>query len=147
MKVRRLNCRHCGEVKREPLDFLADDPLYTKRFAYDAGRRYRSATIKDVASELKRDGFLRWLGKKKSARLRLADGPVDTVPLADAGICAARSDFVRRIPHYAPSGEALDQVRKSAYAPLQGRDKRYIKSQKYTLLSRREDVTLDGRRR
>ncbi|HEX4840179.1 MAG TPA: helix-turn-helix domain-containing protein [Rhabdochlamydiaceae bacterium] len=42
-------------MKRERLDFLADNPLYTKRFAYYVGRRCRSATIKDVAAELKLD--------------------------------------------------------------------------------------------
>ena len=55
LEVRRLDCRHCGTVKRERLDFLADNPLYTKRFAYYVGRRCRSATIKDVAAELKLD--------------------------------------------------------------------------------------------
>ncbi len=43
-------------------------------------------------------------------------------------------------------GEALDQVRKSEYARLTGRERRYIKGQKYTLLSRRENLSLDGRR-
>ena len=42
-------------------------------------------------------------------------------------------------------GEALDSVRKSEYARLAGRDRRYIKGQKYTLLSRRENLTLDGK--
>jgi Helix-turn-helix domain of transposase family ISL3 len=55
MEVRRLDCRYCGKVKRERLDFLADNPLYTRRFAYYVGRRCRSATIKDVAAELKLD--------------------------------------------------------------------------------------------
>jgi transposase len=32
-------------------------------------------------------------------------------------------------------GEALDQVRKSEYARLTGKDRRFIKGQKYTLLS------------
>jgi transposase len=50
-----LDCSHCGKVKRERLDFLADNPLYTQRFAYYVGRRCRSATIKDVAAELKLD--------------------------------------------------------------------------------------------
>ena len=53
--MRRIDCRRCGKVKRERLDFLADNPLYTKRFAYYVGRRCRSATIKDVAAELKLD--------------------------------------------------------------------------------------------
>ncbi len=39
LEVRRLDCRNCGKVKRERLDFLADNPLYTKRFAYFVGRR------------------------------------------------------------------------------------------------------------
>ena len=42
-------------------------------------------------------------------------------------------------------GEALDTVRKSEYARLAGRDRRYIKGQKYTLLSRRENLTLEGK--
>ena len=39
LEVRRLDCRNCGKVKRERLDFLADNPHYTKRFAYYVGRR------------------------------------------------------------------------------------------------------------
>ena len=34
LEVRRVDCHRCGKVKRERLDFLADNPLYTKRFAY-----------------------------------------------------------------------------------------------------------------
>jgi hypothetical protein len=48
------DCRS-GKVKRERLDFLADNPHYTKRFAYYLGRRCRAATIKDVAADLKLD--------------------------------------------------------------------------------------------
>ncbi len=55
LEVRRLFCRDCGKVKREKLDFLADNPLYTKRFAFYVGRRCWQATIKDVAKELKLD--------------------------------------------------------------------------------------------
>jgi transposase len=51
VEVRRLQCRSCGGVKREELAFLADNPLYTKRFAYYVGRRCRQSTIKDVAKE------------------------------------------------------------------------------------------------
>ena len=40
--VRRVACRACG-VKRERLAFLADNPLYTKRFAYFVGRRCRQS--------------------------------------------------------------------------------------------------------
>ena len=54
-EVRRVECRSCGKVKRERLEFLADNPFYTKRFAYYVGRRCRSTTIKDIAEELKLD--------------------------------------------------------------------------------------------
>jgi len=54
-EVRRVLCPSCGKVKREQLEFLADNPFYTKRFAYYVGRRCRTATIKDVAKELKLD--------------------------------------------------------------------------------------------
>src|SRR5713226_1281458 len=33
-EIRRIHCRRCDAVKRESLDFLADNPFYTKRFAY-----------------------------------------------------------------------------------------------------------------
>ena len=51
-EVRRVLCQHCRKVKREQLDFLADNPFYTKRFAWYVGRRCRTSTIKDVAKEL-----------------------------------------------------------------------------------------------
>ena len=55
VEVRRVLCRSCGHVKREQLAFLADNPFYTKRFAFYVGRRCRQATIKDIAQELKLD--------------------------------------------------------------------------------------------
>lgn len=39
-------------MKRERLDFLADTPLYTKRFAWYVGRRCRASTVSDIAREL-----------------------------------------------------------------------------------------------
>ena len=55
LEVRRVACRHCSKVKQERLDFLADNPFYTKRFAYYVGQRCRAATIKDVAKDLALD--------------------------------------------------------------------------------------------
>jgi len=55
LEVRRVACRTCGAVKRERLDFLADNPRFTKRFAFYVGRRCRQASIRDVATELKLD--------------------------------------------------------------------------------------------
>ncbi len=51
-EVCRLRCRACAKVTREQIDFLADNPFYTKRFAWFVGRRCRVSTIKDVAEEL-----------------------------------------------------------------------------------------------
>ena len=56
LEVRRVDCRNCGKVKRERLEFLADNPFYTKRFAYFVGRRCRQASIADVAKELASTG-------------------------------------------------------------------------------------------
>lgn len=50
-----MDCRRCGSVKRERLDFLLENALHTKRFATYVGRRCRSGTIKDVAAELNLD--------------------------------------------------------------------------------------------
>src|ERR1700731_3510918 len=55
LEVRRVECRRCGKVKQERLDFLADNPFYTKRFAYYVGQRCRAAPIKDVAKDLALD--------------------------------------------------------------------------------------------
>jgi transposase len=55
LEVRRIECRRCGSVKRERLDFLADNSHFTKRFAFYVGRRCRQASIRDVAKELKLD--------------------------------------------------------------------------------------------
>jgi len=199
-------------VKRERLDFLADNPRYTKRFAFYVGRRCRSATIKDVAKELaldwhavkdlekqymreqlrragtpgpkvigideisirKRhiyrivvsdlerrrpiwfggdgrseadmDGFYAWLGPRKSAGIRLAvmdmwkpfrNSTQEHAP--QAGILFDKFHILRHL------GDALDKVRKAEYARLVGNDRRFIKGQKYTLLSRRENLTTEGK--
>jgi transposase len=41
-------------------------------------------------------------------------------------------------------GQALDEVRKSEYRRLQGDSRRYIKGQKYTLLTKRENLSQEG---
>jgi transposase len=55
VEVRRVNCRTCGFVKTERLPWLADNPFYTRRFAYYVGRRCRAATVTDIARELRLD--------------------------------------------------------------------------------------------
>jgi len=200
-------------VKREKLDFLGPNPLYTRRFAFYVGRRCASATIQDVARELRLDWhtvkqlekqymaaqlakagkpaptaigideisirrrhtyrivvsdlirgrpvwfggqdrseasmaqFYDWLGKNRAQRLRLAVmdmwKPFRTVAHERAPQAAILFDKFHVLRHLS---EALDQVRKTEYARLTGRERRYIKGQKYTLLSHRENLTLDGRK-
>ena len=211
--MRRVACRHCGKVKREKLDFLCDNPLYTKRFAWYVGRRCRSGTIKDIAEELRldwhtvrdlekqymtaqlaragkpapkaigideisirkghtyrivvsdlhrgrpiwfggedrsqasMDQFYRFLGEKKAKRIRLAVmdmwKPFRTATNEKAPQAAVLFDKFHVLRHL---NEALDQVRKSEYARLTGKQRRYIKGQKYTLLSHRENLDLNGRK-
>jgi len=51
-EVRRVCCRQCGGVKRERLDWFAANPHYTKRFALYVGKHCRSASIKEVPTDL-----------------------------------------------------------------------------------------------
>ena len=210
--VRRVQCRSCGKVKRERLEFLADNPFYTKRFAHYVGRRCRSTTIKDLAKELNLDWdtikilekqymqaqlanvgtpgpraigideisirkghdyrivvsdllrrrpiwfggedrkeasmalFYDWLGEKKTKDVRLAVmdmwKPFRNVTAARAPQAAILFDKFHIMRHL---GKALDEVRKSEYRRLSGQDRSYIKGQKYTLLSHRENLTPAGR--
>lgn len=212
LEVRRVLCRTCGRVKRERLEFLADNARYTKRFAYYVGRRCRSATIKEVAAELKLDWhsvkeldkqymraqlakagapgpkvigidelsirkrhtyrivvsdlvrrrpiwfggedrceasmsqFYQWLGARKSQGVRLAVmdmwKPFRTATERHAPAAAILFDKFHVMRHL---GQALDTVRKSEYARLSGRQRRFIKGQKYTLLSNRANLTVEGR--
>jgi transposase len=213
LEVRRVACRTCNAVKRERLDFLADNPRFTKRFAFYVGRRCRQASIRDVAQELKLDWdtvkilemqymraqieragtpgpraigideisirkghnyrivvsdlirkrpiwfggedrseasmaqFYNWLGPDKSSKIQLAVmdmwKPFRNVAQDKAPQAAILFDKFHIIRHL---GEALDKVRKAEYARLRGKDRRFIKGQKYTLLSHRDNLTLDGKR-
>jgi transposase len=213
VEVRRVWCGKCQKVKREKLGWLADNPLYTKRFAYYVGRKCRAMTVQDVAKELKLhwhtvkelekeymreqlrrtpaaapraigideislrkghiyrivvsdlvrnrpvwfggedrseeglDMFYAWLGPKKVKRIRLAVMDMwkafEKSTKKNAPHAAILYDKFHVMRHL---GEALDKVRKMEYARLSGKDRSYIKGQKYTLLSNRENLTLDGRK-
>jgi transposase len=98
-------------------------------------------------SEASMAQFYDWLGDKKSRGLRLAVRdmwtPFRNATVARAPQAAILFDKFHIMRHL---GEALDKVRKSEYARLSGKDRRYIKGQKYTLLSRHENLTLEGRK-
>jgi transposase len=212
VEVRRVACGSCGLVKQEKLAWIADNPLYTKRFAFFVGRRCRASTLKDVAGELHLDWqtvkglekqymreqlrragmpgprvigideisvkhgqdyrivvsdllrrraiwfggkdrkeesmdlFYRELGTKKSSRIRLAVMDMWKAFQKSAVKNAPQADILFDKFHVMQHlGLALDEVRKSEYARLKGQDRDYIKGQKYTLLSHRENLTLKGR--
>lgn len=212
--LRRVFCHVCQAVKRERLDWLADNPRYTKRFAFTVGRRCRLMTVKDVAeemnlnwrtvkdldklymaeqlrqagepspkvigideisvgpghsyrivvsdlekrraiwfggsdrSEASMDEFYEWLGPGKSRQIRLAvmdmwkafrNSTHQEGHSPQALIVYDKFHVMRHL------GEAIDEVRKQEYARLTGTGRRFIKGQKYTLLSRWENLTKPGR--
>lgn len=199
-------------MRQEKLDWLADNPFYTKRFAFFVGRRCRSMTITDVAKEtrlgwhtikelekqymkeqLRRTGtpapkvigideisirkghtyriivsdlirrrpiwfggadrseesmdlFYRSLGPQKARKIRLAvmdmwkafeKSAKKNIP--QAAILYDKFHVIRHL------GKALDTVRKQEYRRLTEKDRKFIKGQKYTLLSHRENLSQDGR--
>ncbi len=91
--------------------------------------------------------FYAWLGPKKSGQIRLAVmdmwKPFRNSAREHAPQAAILFDKFHVMRHL---GEALDHVRKAEYARLRGKDRRFIKGQKYTLLSRRDTLTLEGKR-
>lgn len=98
-------------------------------------------------SEASLDEFYEWLGPKKTKKIELsvmdmwkafAKSTQNHAPRA--AILYDKFHVMRHL------GQALDKVRKIEYARLSGRDRSYIKGQKYTLLSNRENLTLDGRK-
>ena len=98
-------------------------------------------------SEASMAQFYDWLGDKKSRCIRLAVmdmwKPFRNAMLARAPQASILFDKFHIMRHL---GEALDKVRKSEYARLSGKGRRYIKGQKYTLLSHRENLSMEGRR-
>ncbi len=100
-------------------------------------------------SEASMDAFYDWLGPAKSKGIRLVVMDMwkpfrtSTRKPGHAPQAAILFDKFHVMRHL---GEALNQVRKREYARLVGKDRRFIKGQKYTLLSHRENLTLDGRR-
>ena len=211
-EVRRVACRSGGKVQAGPLDWLADNPFYTKRFAGHIGRRCRQSSVRDVAREFKLDGpTVKSLDKqymaepiKRAGRpgpkaigideISIRKGHTYRIVVSDlirkrpigfggtdrseasmamfyeapgtrksAGIRRAVMDMGKPFRHATPThgapaailfdrfhimahlGKAPDTVRKAQYARLSGKDRRYIKGQKYTLLSHRENLSLDGK--
>jgi transposase len=91
--------------------------------------------------------FYDWLGKKKAEGIRLAVMDM-WKPFRNATAKAAppRPRFCLTSSTSCATGRGSGYgPRKSEYARLKGKDRGFIKGQKYTLLSRRENLTLEGR--
>lgn len=93
------------------------------------------------------DQFFADLGPKKSTRIQLAVmdmwRPFRNSVAKNAPNASIVFDKFHIMRHLA---DALDQVRRDEYKRLQGQDRSYIKGQRYTLLSNRENLSLDGRK-
>jgi transposase len=98
-------------------------------------------------SEASMAQFYDWLGENKAQHIRLAVmdmwKPFRKVTNEKVPQAAVLFDEFHVMHHLS---KALDQVRKHEYARLTGKTRRYIKGQKYTLLSHRENLSLDGRK-
>ena len=92
------------------------------------------------------DLFFAALGAKKTARIRLAAmdmwKPFRNSLKRNAPQARVIFDKFHIMRHL---GDALDEVRRSEYRRLAGKDRTFIKGQRYTLLSHRENLTLEGR--
>jgi transposase len=121
---------------------------HTYRIVVSDLQRHRPIWFGGVdRSEASLTAFYTWLGPAKSHRIRLAVMDMwkafRTATQEHAPQASILFDKFHILRHL---GEALDKVRKSEYARLSGQDRRFIKGQKYTLLSHRANLTLDGRR-
>jgi transposase len=99
-------------------------------------------------SEASLDAFYAWLGPEKCRQIRLAVMDMwkafrkSTLKEGHAPQAQIVYDKFHVIGHLS---KAMDQVRKQEYARLAGDERRYIKGQKYTLLTRWGNLTTDGR--
>jgi transposase len=100
-------------------------------------------------SEQSLDQFFQWLGPRKNKRIRLAvmdmwkafrSATLKEGNAPQAGILYDKFHVLRHL------NEALDKVRKSEYYRLSGEGRRFIKGQKYTLLSHWANLSQEGRR-
>lgn len=99
-------------------------------------------------SEASLDAFYTWLGPEKAGRIRLAVMDMwkafraSTLKSGHAPQATIVYDKFHILRHL---GEAMDRVRKREYARLVGDDRRYVKGQKFVLLSNWDNLSADKR--
>ena len=212
-EYRRVDCRVCGTVKQERLNFLSSNSKFTRRLALSIGALCRTMPIKEVARRMKlhwhtvkeiekeymreqlnkagspkpqvigideisikkghsyrivvsdlekrrviwfggkdrtessMDEFYAFLGHENASRVRLAVmdmwKPFRKSTQSNAPQAAILFDKFHIIRHL---GDALDKVRKAEYARMTGSQRKFIKGQKYILLSHKENLNSDGRK-
>jgi transposase len=100
-------------------------------------------------SEASLDEFFAWLGPKKSKQIRLAVMDMwkafrkSTRKKGNAPQAKILYDKFHVVAHLQ---KAMDQVRKSEYARLKGKNRQFIKGHRYTLLSHKRNLSLQGRK-
>jgi len=212
-EFRRVQCKTCGGVKSERLDWMVHRRLYTKRFAHHIGQRCKEASIDSVAKEYHLDWhtvkelekeymrevlaktglpapeaigideisirkghtyrivvsdlirgrpiwfggedrseasmqqFYDEIGPKKAKKIRLAVmdmwKPFRNVTQERVPQATILFDKFHVIKHL---NNAMDQIRKNEYTRMSGKERKFIKGQKYTLLSHWSNLELEGKR-
>ena len=98
-------------------------------------------------SEADMDQFYAFVGPENQEKIRLAVmdmwKPFKNSTQSHAPQAAILFDKFHILRHL---GEALDKVRKTEYARLTGKERRFIKGQKYVLLSHKANLTSEGKR-
>jgi transposase len=96
-------------------------------------------------SEASMDVFYQWLGAKKDKGIQIAVMDIwkpfmksTKTHAPQAAVLFDKFHVLRRL------GEALDKVRRSEYHRLSGKDRAFVKGQRYNLLSRWENLSLTG---
>ena len=159
LELRRVACRSCGAVKREHLDFLADNSRYSKRFAFYVGRRCRSSAIKDIAEEL----HLEWHTVKELEQQYMREqlqragtpGPkvigIDEVSIRKGHTYRiVVSDLLRRRPIWFGGADRSEASMDEFFTGLGAKKNAWIRlavmDMTYTLLAHRENLTLEGKK-
>ena len=155
--VKRLEMRYMAEqLKRAGtpgpkvigIDEISIRKGHTYRIVVSDLERHRPIWFGgEDRSEASMDQFYAFLGAKKAKGIRLAVmdmwKPFRLSTQRQASQAAVLFDKFHVIRHL---GEALDKVRKTEYARLGGKQRRFIKGQKYTLLSHPQNLTGTARK-
>lgn len=209
---RRVICSVCKAVRVERLEWLADNPRYTRRLAVQVGRLCREMTNKAVAAALHLDeetvkeldkqymreelarhppagprvigideisirkghtyrimvsdverGRVIWvggegrkeadldlffaeIGEKKTRRIEAAVMDMWKPFRLSLTSNATQSQIIYDKFHVLGHlGKAMDEVRREEYKRVSEKDRAFIKGQRYTLLSHRENLSREGK--